>query len=74
VNGEWGEAEVCVDWHTPGPAGIVVRGEMWRSYPHLVRREIGVITGRTSSYPHCPHHYNKDGRSLPIQERNVWTS
>jgi hypothetical protein len=47
---------------------------MWRNYPHLVRREISVITGRTSSYPHCPHHYNKDGRSLSIQERNVWTS
>jgi hypothetical protein len=53
---------------------MTLAGEMWRRYPQLVRREIGVITGRTSSYPHHPHHYNKDGRSLSIQERNVWTS
>jgi len=60
VDGGWGETGLCVDWHTLGPAGMAARGDMWRSYPHLVRGEIGVITGRTRSYPHCPRHYNKD--------------
>jgi hypothetical protein len=35
---------VCVDWHTPGPAGIGAAGEMWMGYQHPVRPEILIMT------------------------------
>ena len=34
---------VCVDWHTPGPAGIAADGEMWTGYPQPIRPEIDVV-------------------------------
>ena len=43
VDGQWGSDGLCVDWHTPGPAGIGGTGEMWMGYPHPVRREIRAI-------------------------------
>ena len=35
---------LCVDWHTPGPAGIGADGEMWTGYPQPVRSEIHAVT------------------------------
>ena len=35
---------LCVDWHTPGPAGIGALGEMWMGYPQSVRPEIRAMT------------------------------
>ena len=34
---------VCVDWHTPGPAGIGADGEMWTGYPQPLRPEIFAV-------------------------------
>ena len=49
---EWEVQEgLCVDWHTPGPAGIGARGEMWTGYPQPVRPEIYAAT-RDSSVIH----------------------
>ena len=33
-----------MDWHTPGPAGIGARGEMWTGYPQSVPPEIRSVT------------------------------
>src|SRR5918994_7907205 len=45
---------LCVDWHTPGPAGIASPGEMWTGYPHPVRPEIRVTARHSGVIPVLP--------------------
>jgi hypothetical protein len=54
VDEPWGSDGLCVDWHTPGPAGIGVSGEMWTGYPHPVRPEIRAITRVVEVIPALP--------------------
>jgi hypothetical protein len=55
---------VCVDWHTPGPAGM---GQGWGDVDRLSTARTAGNPRRCvdfGSYPHAPHHYDKDGLSL----------
>jgi hypothetical protein len=54
VDGPWVTDGLCVDWHTPGPAGIGTAGEMWTGYPHPVRPEIRATTRDFGVIPVLP--------------------
>jgi hypothetical protein len=43
-----------VDWHSPGPLGMGVTGEMWTAYPHPVRCEIRAATRDSGVIPTLP--------------------
>ncbi len=63
VDGQQGSDGLCVDWHTPGPSGIGVTGEMWTGYPHPVRREIPAMTRDFGVIPVLPTTTAKTGFS-----------
>jgi hypothetical protein len=54
VDGRWDSDGLCVDWHTPGPSGIGVAGEMWTGYPHPVRHQIRTIPHDFGVIPALP--------------------
>jgi hypothetical protein len=55
-----GSETVCVDCHSPGPAGI---GNAWGDVDKLSTRSPGEKWRHGAAirrYPHSPHHYDKN--------------
>jgi hypothetical protein len=64
VHGGWGSHRVCVDWHSPGPAGMGTAGEMWARYPHSVRPYFRAVTRNFGVIPVLPTTTVKTGSLL----------
>jgi hypothetical protein len=68
VDRRWDLDGLCVDWHTPGPSGIAVTGEMWTDYPHPVRHEINATMRDFRVIPALPTTTVKTGS--PTKRKN----